>query len=169
MKKLLLLSLLTGFLFVSCKKETPPDPNVPIKTPEETYSERLNGTWNIVSLTYTASITIPPLGSIPINGTSANAGTIEFMHASKTAQYDIKFLPNLPPIPGLVIDTINLNGNGTYSNTTANITLTEGNGQILVFNVIANEPNLQLLNTQLNYQLDSVTAVPVTMQLRLGR
>lgn len=162
MKKVILLSLLTGFLFVSCKKETP-------KSPEEVYSERIDGNWNVSSLTYTASVTVPILGSVPINGTADNAGSINFNHSSKTASYNIRFLPNIPSLPGIAVDTIRLAGNGTYSNTTSNITLTESGGQVLVFNVIANEQSLQLLNTQLNYQLDSVTTVPVTMQLRLGR
>ena len=156
------LSLLTGFLFVSCKKEDP-------KTPEEIYSERLDGRWNVVSLNYTASIAFPPLPAIPIVGTSANAGSITFNHVAKTASYDIKFLPNIPAIPGIIIDTVRLNGSGTYSNTLTNITLTETNGQLLVFNVVANEANLQLLNTQLNYQLDSTTTVPVTLEMRLGK
>lgn len=162
MKKLLLLSLLTGFLFISCKKEDP-------KTPEEIYSERLDGSWNVVSLNYTATLTFPPLPAVPISGTSANAGTINFNHAAKTASYDIKFLPSLPPIPGLAVDTVRLNGSGSYSNTTTNITLTESNGSLLVFTVVANEATLQLLNTQVNYQLDSATTVPVTLEMRLGK
>lgn len=164
MKKVILLGLLTGFIFVSCKQETP-------KSPEEVYSERIDGDWNVASLTYTASLTIPIIGSFPINGTAENAGNITFNHSAKTASYNIRFLPNIPNIPGggITVDTIRLEGNGTYSNTTSNITLTESGGQILVFNVIANEESLQLLSTQLNYELDSVTTVPVTMQLRLGR
>ncbi|MDP2187492.1 MAG: hypothetical protein Q8J69_02305 [Sphingobacteriaceae bacterium] len=163
MKRILLLGLLTGFLFAGCKKKETP------KTPEEIYSERLDGNWNLASLTYTASVPVPVFGLVPINGTSANAGRITFNHSAKTANYDIRFLPNIPAIPGIAVDTIRLNGNGTYTNTTTNITLTETSGQVLVFSVVANEATLQLLNTQLNYQLDSVTTVPVSMQMRLSK
>jgi hypothetical protein len=164
MKKLLLIGLVATFAVASCKKETP-------KTPEEIYSERLDGDWNVASLDYSAAVTIPGLGSIPLNGTSTNAGSISFTHASKSAVYDIKFLPSLPGLPpGTIdVDTVRLAGSGTYSNTTANITLTDTNGDIIVFNVIANEQTLQLLSTQLNYELDSVTTIPVTLQLRLGK
>lgn len=164
MKKVLIFALLTGFIFVGCrKKET--------KTPEEIYSERLNGGWNVLKLDYSATVQIPLVGTFPINGTANNAGSISFNHAAKTADYDIKFLPSLPGLPPgvLDIDTVSLVGTGSYSNTTTTITLVEAGGQVLIFNVLANEESLQLLNTQINYQADSATVIPVTLSMTLNR
>lgn len=163
MKKVLLLTLLAGFVFVGCKKET--------KTPEEVYSERLDGDWNVMKLDYSATVQIPLIGNFPINGTSMNAGSIAFTDDGKTANYDIKFLPSLPGLPPgtLTIDTVRLAGTGTYTNSTSTITLTETGGQVLTFTVMANEENLQILNTQLNYQADSATVIPVTLSMTLNR
>ncbi len=164
MKKILLLFVLSSFLSVSCKKKDN-------RTPEEIYSERLDGNWNVMKLDYSATIQIPLVGTFPINGTANNAGSISFNDAAKTANYDIKFLPSLPGLPpGIIdIDTVSLVGTGTYSNTTTTVTLTEAGGQVLIFNVLANEENLQLMNTQVNYQADSATVIPVTLSMTLNR
>lgn len=164
MKKTLLLFVLCGFALASCKKKE-------TKTPEEIYSERLNGGWNVMKLDYSATVQVPVFGNFPINGTANDAGSISFNHAAKTASYDIKFLPSLPGLPPgtLDIDTVSLVGTGSYSNTTTTITLVESGGQVLIFNVLANEEGLQLLNTQVNYQADSATVIPVTLSMTLNR
>lgn len=151
--------LLSLVVLAACKKE-------PEKTPEEVYSERLDGNWNVTKLDYSAVVTTP-FGPIPITGTANNSGTIAFNNAGKTANYNIAFLPSLAGLP-VQVDSVKLIGNGTYSNTTTNITLTESGGQVLTFNVVANEANLQILRTSINYDLDTVM-VPVTIEMRLAR
>jgi hypothetical protein len=160
MKKLLLIGLVALFAAAGCKKKDN-------KTPEEVYADRLNGSWNVNQLTYTATVAVPPFGNIPINGTANQAGSITFNTPAKTASYDIRFLPSLGGLPIGVIDSVKFIGSGTFTNTTTSITLTEPGGT-LTFNVIANDENVQVVTTQANYMLDSLT-VPVTMELRLQR
>lgn len=93
MKNIHLLALLLLFSFVACKKD-------PEKTPEEIYADRLNGNWSVSTLTYSANVTVPIIGTIPVNGTANNAGTISFNTPARTAVYDIRFLPNIS-IPGV--------------------------------------------------------------------
>jgi hypothetical protein len=159
MKKTVMFMLLSLVVLAACKKE-------PEKTPEEVYSERLDGNWNVTKLDYSATITTP-FGPLPITGSANNSGTISFNNAAKTANYNIAFLPALAGLP-IQVDSVKLQGSGTFSNTTTNITLTESSGQVLVFNVVANEASLQILRTSVNYDLDSIV-VPVTMELRLAR
>ena len=151
--------LLSLVVLAACKKE-------PEKTPEEVYSERLDGSWNVSKLDYAATLTTP-FGPLPITGSANEAGVISFNNAAKTANYDIKFLPSLVGLQ-IPVDTVRLQGMGTYSNTTSAITLTDSSGQILVFNVIANEASLQILRTSINYDLDTLV-VPVTLEMRLAR
>ncbi|MFN3529419.1 MAG: hypothetical protein ACK417_05810 [Bacteroidia bacterium] len=163
MKKVLLLSCLSLMVFASCKKKDN-------KTPEEIYAERINGDWNVSRLDYTAVVNVPILGPFPINGTANEAGTVSFNTPAGTALYDIRFLPTLGNLPGApAVDTIRLNGSGTFTNTTSSITLTESGGDVIVFTVEVNDENLQILKTNLNYQLDSVTTVPVGLELRMNR
>ncbi len=151
--------LLSLVVLAACKKE-------PEKTPEEVYAERLDGNWNVNRLDYSATITTP-FGPLPITGTANNSGTISFNNAAKTADYNIAFLPSLAGLP-VQVDSVKLQGTGTFSNTTTSITLTENGGQVLTFNVVTNEASLQILRTTVNYDLDTVV-VPVTLEMRLGR
>jgi len=162
MKKLLLFVFAISIAGASCKKD-----DTTSKSPEEVYAERLNGNWSVNQLTYTATI-MSPFGPIPINGIANNAGTISFNTPAKTANYNISFLPQLAGLQ-IPVDTVRLEGSGTFTNTSSSITLTESNGQILVFNVLTNEASIQVVRTSVNYQLDSATVVPVTMEMRLGR
>lgn len=163
MRKALLFTALIALVSTSCKRD-----RTPAKTPEEVYAERLNGNWNVNQLNYTATVPVPVFGSIPINGTATNSGTISFNSPAKTATYNIRFLPQLSNLP-IAVDTVRLVGSGTFTNTTTAITLTEDSGRVVVFNVLTNEANLQVLRTSLNYPLDSATTVPVTLEMRLGR
>jgi len=165
MKKVLLLIFAVAIAGASCKKEN--TGNNPTQTPEEAYAERINGSWNVNQLTYTATVSTP-FGPVPINGTATNSGNITFNSTAKTATYNIRFLPQLGNLP-IPVDTVRLSGGGTFTNTTTAITLTDSSGQVLVFNVLTNEASIQVLRTALNYQLDSTTVVPVTMEMRLGR
>ena len=162
MRKVLLFVFAIAIAATSCKKD-----DTPSKSPEEVYAERLNGNWNVNQLTYTATVSTP-FGPVPINGTATNSGNITFNSAAKTASYNIKFLPQLGNLP-IPIDTVRLEGNGTFTNTTTAITLTESSGQTLIFNVVTNEASIQVLRTAVNYQVDSATVVPVTLEMRLGR
>ena len=84
MKTTRLLALLLLLGFAACKKD-------PEKTPEEIYADRLNGNWTVSTLTYSANVTVPIIGTIPVNGTANNAGTISFNTPARTAVYDIRF------------------------------------------------------------------------------
>jgi len=159
MKITRLLALLLLVSFVACKKD-------PEKTPEEIYAERLNGNWSVSSLTYSANITVPIIGTIPVNGTANNAGTISFNTPARTAVYDIRFLPNLT-VPGLPVDSVEFFGTGTFTNTTSQITLTDSAGT-LTFNVLKNEENLQQVSTTANYTVSGQN-IPVNLNLVLTR
>lgn len=159
MKKTRLLALLLLVSFVACKKD-------PEKTPEEIYADRLNGNWSVSSLTYSANITVPIIGSVPVNGTANNAGTISFNTPARTAVYDIRFLPNLT-VPGVPVDSVKFFGTGTFSNTVSQITLTDSAGT-LTFNVLKNEENLQQVSTTANYAVMGQN-IPVNLNLVLTR
>lgn len=163
MRKVLLFIFAVAIAGASCKQED----DGPTKSPEEVYAERLDGNWNVNTLNYTA-VAPTPFGPVPINGTASNSGNITFNTPAKTATYNIRFLPQLGNLP-IPVDTVRLEGSGTFTNTTTAITLTESSGQVIVFNVVTNEAALQVLRTSLNYQLDSATTVPVTLEMRLGR
>lgn len=164
MKKILLLSCLSLLVFASCKKKKDN------KSPEEIYAERLNGDWNVSKLDYSAVVNVPILGPFPINGTADEAGSVSFNTPAGTAQYDIRFLPTLGNLPGAPpVDTIRLFGSGTFTNTTTTVTLTETSGDVVVFTVEVNDQNLQILKTNVNYQLDPTTTVPVGLELRMNR
>lgn len=165
MRKVLLFIFAVAIAGASCKDET--NNNTPTKSPEEVYAERINGNWNVNQLTYTATVTTP-FGPIPINGVATNSGTISFNTPAKTATYNIKFLPQLAGLQ-IPVDTVRLAGAGSFTNTASSITLNDSSGQTLNFSVLTNEATIQVLRTSLNYQLDSVTVVPVTMEMRLGR
>jgi len=154
-----LLALLLLITVVSCKKD-------PEKTPEEIYAERLNGNWVVSTLNYSATITVPIIGTIPVNGTANNAGTISFNTPARTAVYDIRFLPNIS-IPGVPIDSVEFFGTGTFTNTTSQITVTDSAGT-LTFNVVKNEPNFQQVTTIVNYSLGG-QSIPVNLNLSLSR
>ena len=159
MKITRLLALLLLVSFVACKKD-------PEKTPEEIYAERLNGNWSVSSLTYSANITVPIVGTIPVNGTANNAGTISFNTPARSAVYDIRFLPNLT-VPGLPVDSVEFFGTGTFTKTTSQITLTDSAGT-LTFNVLKNEENLQQVSTTANYTVSGQN-IPVNLNLVLTR
>ncbi|MBM3935796.1 MAG: hypothetical protein FJ343_01445 [Sphingomonadales bacterium] len=63
---ILLLGLITWVLF-GCRKEDNP-------TPAETYANRLVGIWDVDTLTYSATVTVPFLGPIPISSGAPQAG-----------------------------------------------------------------------------------------------
>ena len=159
MKNIHLLALLLLFSFVACKKD-------PEKTPEEIYADRLNGNWSVSTLTYSANVTVPIIGTIPVNGTANNAGTISFNTPARTAVYDIRFLPNIS-IPGVPVDSVKFFVTGTFTNTTNQITLTDSAGT-LTFNVVKNEENFQQVTTVVNYSLQGQN-VPVNLNLSLTR
>jgi hypothetical protein len=101
-----------------------------------------------------------------VNGTANNAGTISFNTPARTAEYDIRFLPNLT-VPGVPSDSVKFFGTGTFSNTTSQITLTDSAGT-LTFNVLKNEENLQQVTTTANYNVLG-QSIPVNLNLVLTR
>lgn len=142
--------------------------NTPELSPAETYANRLVGTWDVDSLTYSASVAV--LGqTIPINGGSSQAGYIAFVKTpSRTVNYDIRFRPSLPPTIPFPLDTVRLLGQGTWVNTVDTITLTDTN-QVYKFKVLFNGTNTQQLKTVVNYDGGTLGLVPVTLEMTLGR
>jgi hypothetical protein len=159
MKKLLLLLFVGALGFTACKKDKPAE------FTSQDYANRLNGTWSVEKLNYSATFTF--LGSpIPINGEATNSGTITFNSSTRFCDYNIKFLPNVP-IP---IDSVELVGAGTWTNTTNSITILDtATQQTLSFSTTVNEANVQQISTVVNYQLDSATTIPVTLNIFLKK
>lgn len=161
MKKLLLLLFVAALGFTSCKKDDP----APTTSPEQAYADRLNGSWNVSSLTYNATISFGGF-PIPVSGTSQNAGSISFNTPTRFCTYNIKFLPNLP-IP---IDTVRLVGAGSWTNTAGTVTVLDtATLQTIVFVATTNTAAVQIMSTTINYQLDSTTTVPVSMNFTLTK
>lgn len=160
MKKLLLLLFVGALGFTACKKDDPVT-----TSPEETYANRLNGNWNVSSLNYSATISLGGF-PIPVYGTAQNAGTISFNSSTRFCNYDIKFLPNLP-VP---IDTVRLVGAGNWTNTAATVTVVDtATQQTIVFTATTNTDAVQIMTTTVNYQLDSATTVPVSLNFTLTK
>lgn len=156
MKKLLLLLFVAAVGFTACKK----DPE-----PPRSYEDVLNGTWSVTSLTYNASLDLGGF-PVPITGTATNAGTITFNTPTRFCNYDIKFLPSLP-IP---VDTVRLVGAGSWTNTTNTVTVVDtATQQSIVFTATTNTAEVQIMSTVVNYQLDSATVVPVSLNFTLTK
>ncbi len=161
MKKILLLLFVGALGFTACKK----DKSGPSTSPEETYANRLNGNWNVSSLNYNATISLGGF-PIPVSGTAQNAGTISFNTPTRFCNYNIKFLPNLP-VP---IDTVRLVGAGSWTNTASTVTVVDtATQQTIVFTATTNTDAVQIMTTSVNYQLDSATTVPVTLNFTLTK
>lgn len=161
MKKLLLLLFVGALGFTACKKDDP----APSGTPEETYANRLNGSWNVTSLTYNATLSLGGF-PVPITGTAQNAGTISFNTPTRFCNYDIKFLPSLP-IP---VDTVRLVGAGSWSNTAGTVTVVDtATQQTIIFTATTNTDAVQIMSTTVSYQLDSATTVPVSLNFTLTK
>jgi len=156
MKKLLLLLFVAAVGFTACKK----DPE-----PTRSYEDVLNGTWSVTSLTYNASLNLGGF-PVPLTGTATNAGTITFNTPTRFCNYDIKFLPSLP-IP---VDTVRLVGAGSWTNTTNTVTVVDtATQQSIVFTATTNTATVQIMSTVVNYQLDSATVVPVSLNFTLTK
>jgi len=165
MKNTFLWLVLMTAAMLGCRKTD----NTPELSPAETYANRLVGTWDVDSLTYSASVAV--LGqTIPINGGSSQAGYIAFEKTpSRTVNYDIKFRPSLPPTIPFPLDTVRLLGQGTWVNTVDTITLTDTSNQVYKFKVLFNGTNTQQLKTVVNYDGGTLGLVPVTLEMTLGR
>jgi len=165
MKKTLLVLVLMTSALLGCRKTD----NTPPLSPAETYANRLVGTWDVDSLTYSASVAV--LGqTIPIQGGASQAGYIAFEKTpSRTVNYDIKFRPSLPPTIPFPLDTVRLLGRGTWVNTVDTITLTDTSNQVYKFKVLYNGTNSQQLKTVVNYDGGALGLVPVTLEMTLGR
>jgi hypothetical protein len=166
MKNTLFLISLLGWAILGCRKD---DNTTPTLTPAETYANRLVGTWDVDSLTYSASVTI--LGqTIPVSGGASQAGYIAFEKTpSRLVNYDIKFRPSLPPSIPFPLDTVKLFGRGSWVNTVDTITLTDTSSQVYKFKVMYNGANAQQLKTVVNYDGGTLGNVPVTLEMTLGR
>jgi hypothetical protein len=160
MKKLLLLLIVAAVGFTACKKD--PEPTPPTSS---SYADVLNGIWTVSSLTYNATLDLGGF-PVPITGTATNAGTISFNTPTRFCNYDIKFLPSLP-VP---VDTVRLVGAGSWTNTTNTVTVVDtATQQSIVFTATTNTATVQVMNTVVNYQLDSATVVPVTLNFTLTK
>ncbi len=166
MKKTMLMWVLMTSVLLGCRKKDNPTPSL---SPAETYANRLVGTWDVDSLTYSASVAV--LGqTIPIQGGASQAGYIAFEKTpSRSVNYDIKFRPSLPPTIPFPLDTVRLLGRGTWVNTVDTITLTDTSNQVYKFKVLFNGTNTQQLKTVVNYDGGTLGSVPVTLEMTLGR
>jgi hypothetical protein len=163
MKKLLFVLLLAAAGLVACNKDD--DNNTGGGgSPEETYANRLNGVWTVSTLTYSATISVPPLPPLPVQGTATNAGTISFDKASRFCNYNIVFLPTVPGVS----DSVRLQGAGNWTNTASTVTVVDTATQrTILFTATTNTDAVQIMTTAVNYEIDSTTTVPVTLNFTL--
>jgi len=165
---ILLLGLITWVLF-GCRKEDNPTPTPTPISPAETYANRLVGIWDVDTLTYSATVTVPFLGTVPINNGASQAGYIEFKKTpSRIVDYDIKFKPSLPAGIQFPLDTVRLLGRGSWVNTENTITLTD-TSNVYIFQVLYDRVNTQRLKTVVDYDAGDLGLVPVTLEMTLGR
>ncbi len=163
MKKLMLLLLMVAAGFTACKKDDATNP--PATSAEETYANRLNGVWTVSSLTYSATLNLGGF-PIPVSGNATNAGSISFNTPTRFCNYNIVFLPTVPG----VTDSVRLVGAGTWTNTASTVTVQDtATQQAIVFTATTNSDAVQIMTTSVNYQLDSATIVPVSLNFTLTK
>lgn len=164
MKKILFVLIMATVGLVACNKDNNNNNNGGNSNPEETYANRLNGLWTVSTLTYSATISVPPLPPLPVQGTATNAGTISFDKASRFCNYNIVFLPTVPGVS----DSVRLQGAGNWTNTASTVTVVDTATQrTILFTATTNTDAVQIMSTSVNYEIDSATTVPVTLNFTL--
>lgn len=156
MKKVLIIFAAIA-LSVACKKKE----EKPL-----TMAEKLNGTWNVTKLDYSATVTIPgvPIG-LPISGSSPNVGNMQFNAATGIATYDIEFQPNvnIPGVPPL--GTVPIKGSGPYTATETSVKVTDTQSNTTFdFKVNTNEEKRQVWETTAPFAIDP-NLPPVNVKL----
>jgi len=143
---------LTFLVFIGCSKE-------------KKLTKQLDGNWNIDLLEYKTNLTDTASGAtIPVTGSSVNAGSVNFNASEKTGGYSIDASTqainlNLPNFPNPIIvpsTRITATGNGTFTNTENTVTIIDGQRAPKVFKVISSEKNSLLLETDESAKVDSL-------------
>ena len=153
------------FLFISCSKE-------------KKVVNTIEGKWKISQLEYKTAVPDTATGqSFNITGNVKDAGFIEFRKEGMKGIYDINFftdplnikLPNFPN-PIIVPSTnVILNGNGTYTNTSDEITITDTAG-IRKFSILTLGKKNTILSTSEPYYVDSLKLnVVINLTLNLEK
>lgn len=159
MKKLFLL-LTAAVAVVSCSKE-------------KQLARTLDGTWNVKTVTYSAS---PNIGGFTttINGTGSGVtGTISFDRKAATSNFNVGFstqpttVGGIFPVPAI---PVTLNGTGTFTNTENAVTITRTDTvQTLTFAILSNNKTTMTWKTTTTTNLDlGGQSVPVPVNLEIG-
>ena len=147
-------------------------------TQEELITKRLEGTWDVKKVDYSAKIILPPPISleIPVSGISENSGNMVFSKKNKECSYDISFTTKPIELTGLgtiPATPITIKGSGTWANTDKEVTITNSDSlkTKFVFAVQKNERFLQEWKTTINYQIAQLgnTPVPVTLVITMEK
>ncbi len=165
MKKQLLMFGLSALLFVSCTKDEKPN------TPD--LESTINGSWDINSLTYSATVPYLINGQlvpVPVTGDAQNCGPITFDKATKGCFFDIRFKPSISGI-AVTFDTLVFKGQGTYTiNSQSQVTILDTiANQSLVWNVESNQATAQRWGTVTPYQVDSVNTTNVSLKINFNK
>lgn len=161
-----------AFLF-SCKKENK-ETVVKIVT-EYPYEKRLEGEWKLKEVEYDSEI--PDLtGSGGVTNISGKGsvvnGRINFERNPHFTNYNFSFI-GLTDITGTGFPLplpIVLGGSGEWTSTSdqSKIILTEGSDQ-LIFDVLVNEENVQVLETTISQDIQGLLLVDLNMTLSFER
>ncbi len=156
MKRILVLLIATAFVAFSCSKD-------------KKLSKRIDGDWNIAKLDYSGSVPIPGAPfPFPVNSTASNAGSMTFKDSDKTCTYSIKFTPVIPGF-GITLPEVAFEGSGKYTNDDETVTITNTDGQVLVFNIEVNEKTKQVWNTTSNFEFTGLGQIPVTLKAEMTK
>lgn len=165
MKKAIFIFSLLLLVLSSCKK----------KMSEETFEERLEGNWKLVSVQYSGTAPNPlnPTATINFDGEGQNVqGGLEMHRNPYKVDYDFSFTANVAlsdTTPAFPVD-IDQSGSGTWTTTSdeSTIIITEEN-QTYNFDVLTNEPDRQVLHTTITQTVFQFVTVNSDVELEFVR
>lgn len=161
MKKSFLLLLLVSMISLACKKERT----------EESYEERLEGQWDLVAVDYNGTAPDPmnPGRVINFEGQGQNVqGGMEVNRDPNEVDYNFSFRANVSvsdTLPAFPFD-IDESGSGTWTTTSDESTIIiNGDTETYNFEVLTNEPDRQVLRTNITQTLFQILTVNSEVEL----
>lgn len=159
MKKFLTLAVAALVGLASCSKDDPaPAPAAP-----DTLDNRLVGTWDLTSVTYSGTAPNPlnPTQSIPFSGTGTNTnGGFTFSKNPNEMDFDFGFTASAN---GMGSFPISRSGSGTWTTTSdgSRVILTPTGEDDMLFDVILNQKNKQVWSGTLPYTLPAPLSITI--------
>lgn len=169
MKKLWILAF-AGIALASCKKDKDPVNNA---DPQETYEQRLVGTWNLTKIRYETEI--PSFGGgapTPVEDDATQvSGDFNINHNPNTINYNYSFIAKVPlPIIGEVEVPLDQSGNGTWTVASDNSSIyLKANEESSEMKVMENEEDRQVFRTVIPYTVPALGEIDVTAFITLQR